>query len=367
MFKRIGVAALVSAALVSGQAMAVTGGGATIPARLYKGAADSILPASFSYAATGSGIGKSAFLTNNAAQFGTTGTVHFAASESILTTSEISTYNTNFASSFGPLIQIPSVITSVAIAYKKAGQTTLNLSSAQLCDALSGSATTWGALLGTNDTTAIRVVYQNGSSGSTEVLTRHLNAVCPVKFSIHSSFTRALNNGGSWLPSNWVGVAADGDVMAAVTSVEGSIGYLGPDGVEVKNNAVVSRVNGVLPTLVDMTLALVPILYPTTRPYDPSSWTPVIARPTSGYAISATSNLIFSQCYKDPAVANEIRNFLTTHYAYPGNTPSNRAHGFVGMPEKIKNAVIANFVTNTSGNNLDINNPSICNGIGRPL
>jgi len=37
MFKRIGVAALVSAALVSGQAMAVTGGGATIPARLLQG------------------------------------------------------------------------------------------------------------------------------------------------------------------------------------------------------------------------------------------------------------------------------------------------------------------------------------------
>ncbi|WP_256591461.1 MULTISPECIES: hypothetical protein [Pseudomonas] len=32
-----------------------------------------------------------------------------------------------------------------------------------------------------------------------------------------------------------------------------------------------------------------------------------------------------------------------------------------------KNAVIANFVTNTTGNNLDINNPSVCNGIGRPL
>jgi hypothetical protein len=29
--------------------------------------------------------------------------------------------------------------------------------------------------------------------------------------------------------------------------------------------------------------------------------------------------------------------------------------------------VTANFITNTSGNNLDINNASVCNAIGRPL
>lgn len=119
MFKRTLIAAsLTVAALASAQAMAVTGGGASLPAALYKGSANSILPANFSYAVTGSGVGKSAFLTNNAAQFSTTGTVHFAASDSILSASELSTYTSNFGASYGPLIQLPSVATSVAIPYK---------------------------------------------------------------------------------------------------------------------------------------------------------------------------------------------------------------------------------------------------------
>ena len=100
MFKRIGRVALLSATvLISGQALAVTGGGATLPAALYKGSANSILPASFSYAAVGSGAGKAAFLSNNAAPFGTTGTVHFTGSDSILTASEISQYQSAFNAS----------------------------------------------------------------------------------------------------------------------------------------------------------------------------------------------------------------------------------------------------------------------------
>lgn len=119
MFKRTLIAAsLTVAALASAQAMAVTGGGATLPAALYKGSADSILPANFSYAAIGSGGGKTAFLTNNPAGFSTTGTVHFAGSDSILSAAELNTYTTTYGASFGPLIQLPSVATSVAIPYK---------------------------------------------------------------------------------------------------------------------------------------------------------------------------------------------------------------------------------------------------------
>ena len=94
MFKRTLIAAsLTVAALASAQAMAVTGGGASLPAALYKGSANSILPANFSYLGTGSGTGKTAFLTNNSALFSTTGSVHFAGSDSILSAAEINTYN----------------------------------------------------------------------------------------------------------------------------------------------------------------------------------------------------------------------------------------------------------------------------------
>ncbi|WP_085582256.1 MULTISPECIES: substrate-binding domain-containing protein [unclassified Pseudomonas] len=367
MFKRTLIAAsLTVAALASAQAMAVTGGGASLPAALYKGSANSILPANFSYAVTGSGVGKSAFLTNTASQFGTTGTVHFAGSDSILSATEISTYNTNFGASYGPLIQLPSVATSVAIPYKKAGQTALNLTSAQLCDALSGTATTWGTLLGTADTTPIRVVYRNVSSGTTEILSRHLNSICPTKFAVNSTFTSARLPAGSTLPSNWVGVANTADVATAVNAVDGSIGYVGPDGVNAASNAVVARVNGVQPTTANVSLALGSAALPTT-PSNPAQWVPVVPNPSSGYPIVAYTNFVFGQCYKDASVANDVRSFLTTHYSNPGNNAATVAHSFTPVPTNWKAAVTANFITNTSGNNLDINNASVCNGVGRPL
>ncbi len=59
---------------------------------------------------TGSGTGKKAFLENNSLLFSTTGTVHFAGSDSVLSSTELSTYTTNFnqptnANRYGALIQ----------------------------------------------------------------------------------------------------------------------------------------------------------------------------------------------------------------------------------------------------------------------
>ncbi|MCU0121733.1 substrate-binding domain-containing protein [Pseudomonas sp. B2M1-30] len=368
MFKRTLIAAsLTIAALSCAQAMAanVTGGGATLPAALYKGSANSILPANFSYLGTGSGTGKSAFLTNNSALFNTTGTVHFAGSDSILSASEISTYNGAFGASYGPLIQLPSVATSVAIPYKKTGQTALNLTSAQLCDVFSGTVTKWGPLLGTSDNTDIRVVYRNVSSGTTEILSRHLASICPTKFTVNSTFTNARLPAGSALPSNWVGVADTSAVASTVNAVDGSIGYVGPDGVNASSNAVVARVNGVQPTTANVTAALSTAPLPT-APANPAQWAPVVANPSTGYPISAYTNFIFGQCYKDATVAADVKAFLTQHYSVPGNTVATVAHGFSVVPTNWKNAVTANFVTNSTGNKLDINNASVCNTIGRP-
>lgn len=367
MFKRTLIAAsLTVAALASAQAMAVTGGGASLPAALYKGSANSILPANFSYAVTGSGIGKSAFLTNTASQFGTTGTVHFAGSDSVLSGKELSDYSAAFGASYGPLIQLPSVATSVAIPYKKAGNTTLNLTSAQLCDALSGAKTTWGQLFSTTDATPIRVVYRSTSSGTTEILSRHLNSICPTQFAVNTTFTKARLPADSAVPATWVGVATTAEVAAAVNAVDGSIGYVGPDGVNVNSNAVVARVNSVLPTSGNVNTALSSAPLPTT-PSNPAQWSPVVANPTSGYAMAAYTNFIFGQCYKDAAVASDVRAFLTKHYSTPGNNVAVAAHSFIPVPGAWKTAVTDNFITNASGNNLNINNTTACNTIGRPL
>ena len=83
--------------------------------------------------------------------------------------------------------------------------------------------------------------------------------------------------------------------------------------------------------------------------------------------MAAYTNFIFGQCYKDAAVAADVRAFLTTHYSTPGNNAATNAHNFIPVPVTWKNEVTANFITNTSGNNLDINNASICNGKGREV
>lgn len=250
----------------------------------------------------------------------------------------------------------------------KTGQTALNLTSAQLCDAFSGAKTTWGELLGTSDATKIRIVYRNVSSGTSEILTRHLASVCPTQFTTNSTFTSARLPAGSTLPSNWVGVASTSEVATTVNAVDGSIGYVGPDGVDVTSNAVVARVNGVQPTSLNVTLALSSVSAPATQAAasNPANWSPVVANPASGYKLAAYTNFIFGQCYKDAAVAADVKAFLTTHYSIPGNNAATQAHKFVAVPNAWKNAVTASFITNTSGYNLDINNASVCNAIGRP-
>ncbi|HBP5609347.1 TPA: protein disulfide reductase [Pseudomonas aeruginosa] len=368
MYKRSLIAASLSvAALVSAQAMAVTGGGASLPAELYKGSADSILPANFSYAVTGSGTGKNAFLTNNSSLFGTTGTVHYAGSDSILSTSELNTYNTNYNNTYGPLIQIPSVATSVTVPYKKSGITNLNLTSAQLCDAFSGAKSTWGQLLGTSDNTPIRIVYRSTSSGTSELFTRHLNAVCPTKFATNSTFTAARLPANGALPSHWVGVAETANVLPAVDAADGSIGYVSPDVVNVGDNARIARVNNNLPSVLNVQAALGSVAPPATTAdrKDPSKWVPVFANPTAGYSIVGYTNFVFGQCYKVASVSTDVRAFINKHYGGTTTNAAVGAHGFIPLPTTWKNAIISAFYTGTS-ENLAIGNTNVCNTKGRP-
>ena len=101
-----------------------------MPENLY----DEILPSVvgktlFSYTGTGSSIGKSAFLNNNATVFvnetvaskpawNAAQSVHFAGSDSILSNADYLGYVGTRQPTWGPLIQIPSAATSVTIPYK---------------------------------------------------------------------------------------------------------------------------------------------------------------------------------------------------------------------------------------------------------
>ncbi|ROL81768.1 hypothetical protein BK636_14685 [Pseudomonas chlororaphis] len=382
MFKRTMIAASMAvAALASAQSMAaVVGGGATLPEQLYN-TPGVLTPGFGTYYGVGSGGGKTAVLTNNIASLtsslpaGTT--VDYAGSDSILNATEISNYKTAHQdvpatdpANWGPLLQFPSAATSVTIPYNKAGTTNLNLTSEQLCLALSannGAARTWGEVLGTSDTTPVRVVYRSGSSGTSEILTRHLNNRCPSVFtSVSSTFANA-HPGAE--PASWIGVSGSAAVASTVASTAGAIGYVGPEDVDATNNAVVARINGLLPTVGNVQTALSTIAPPSTAAdrADLTKWAPVLPNPATGYSIVGYTNFIFGQCYKDTADVSSIRSFLTKHYNATFASSNDQAiidKKLIPLTSTWKTAIRNAFIPPTSAQG--VNNASVCNGIGRP-
>ncbi|TGW16365.1 alkaline phosphatase [Stenotrophomonas maltophilia] len=386
----VATALLATAGAASAQT-AVTGGGASLPADLYKGQADSILPANFSYAVTGSGTGKKAFLENNSALFSTTGTVHFAGSDSVLSSTELSTYNSTYnvsgdANRYGALVQIPSVATSVTIPFNKAGSA-IDLSVTQICGIFSGKITDWSSIDSARSG-SIQVVYRGESSGTSELLARFLTTACQPAdvsgttlkltngvpaFSVQSTFANLFTT----VPSNFIAAPATGGTALynAVYAADGRVGYVGPDVIPSLTDATkVAKVKGFSPDEVSVQATLETAAPPTgAAAENPANWVPVFGNPSAGYPIAGYTNFVFGQCYKNATVGANVRGFLTRHYGsvvvngveQGPNDAAIRAHKFIPLTKAWRDAVRARFATATNAG--AVNNPSTCSGIGRPL
>ncbi|EXF47500.1 LysR family transcriptional regulator [Pseudomonas sp. BAY1663] len=384
MFKRNMIAAsLAVAGLCSAQAMAaVVGGGATLPEELYQ--QSGVLSSGFTpYVGTGSGTGKNAFFNNNGSLFGQPGaTVDYAGSDSIVSQSELSGYNSQSAALYGPLVQLPSAATSVTVPFNVAGLSELDLTSQQLADIFAGRITDWSDEsldLGITGPRPITVVYRIDGSGTTEIFVNHLHAVDDTAVvNVSNNFLAAFDIDLQNPPagSTYVGGNGSNGVVAQVNAIDGAIGYVSPDKVDFDNPAEVARVNGLLPSEVNVVAALNSISLPVGGAAgDPLAWAPAaqLANPSAGYSIVGVTNLIFSQCYQDTAAGGDlanIRDFLARHYnANPAasNDAAISAHSLIPLPTAWKAVVRNNFVTNQTGNGLDVGNTSVCNGIGRPL
>jgi phosphate transport system substrate-binding protein len=389
MFKRNVLAVtLTLAGLCSAQAMAaINGGGGTLAAPLYQTAG--VLTAGFAnYIAVGSGPGKLAFLNNDPSQFGlAAGTnVHWAGSDSALTQAEVTNYNNAHGAAWGPIVQVPSAGTTVAIPFNKTGTagTSVNLSVNDLCGVFSGRVNDWGQIANSGRTGAIQVVYRAGSSGTTELFTRFLNNQCltePGTFSVSTTFATSYSLG---LPSGAINATQAGQpdtsagVMATVNAAQGRITYMSPDFAAptvagLDDGTIVAKVGGVSPAPSNASAAFSAVAVPTANLSSPLSWVPVFgtggtAFPTAGYPIIGFTNLEFSQCYADPTETTQVRAFFARHYglsAASNNDAAITANRFVPIPGAWKTAVRTNFATATAA--LGIGNTSVCNGIGRPL
>ncbi|SDS18462.1 phosphate ABC transporter substrate-binding protein, PhoT family [Halopseudomonas litoralis] len=380
----VGVMGMAGAASADG----VVGGGATLPEDLYNGPnnTDGILTGSVPdfefYTGVGSGAGKRAFFNNDATEFdlaaGTT--VDYAGSDSLVTATEAEDYADHLTlgeASFGPLIQVPSVLTSVTVPFNVPGLGTLDLTSEQLALIFADPAVVnWndsGLAIPNAPATPITVVYRTDGSGTTEIFLRHLNAINPALVSqVSNSFSGTIDVSSP----KYVGANGSDGVVTALGENDYSITYVSPDKVDYDNPAEVASINGDLPTEVNVQSALTGILPPIlSARNDAVNWgigyvasgVSPIANPAQGYPIVGATNLIFSQCYLDGADSNKIRTFFDQHYA-SGSTVNDAAitaGSFIKLPENWRSAVYNAFYTQSSA--LSVGNANVCNGKGRPL
>ncbi|CAI8829085.1 Phosphate-binding protein [Pseudomonas marginalis] len=387
------IASFVCGALCAQSALAdINGGGATLPSPLYQTAG--VLTAGFApYIGVGSGNGKAAFLNNDYTKFvsGVTNkNVHWAASDSRLTALELATYASTKQPTWGKLIQVPSMGTSVAIPFNKSGTAAVDLSVNELCGVFSGRIVDWRDISGSGRAGVINVIYPGESSGTTELFTRFLNAKCNEGglFKVTTTFATSFTGG---LAAGAVAATGSQGVMAALAARDGTITYMSPafaantlegldDATKVARvgKNIAYNIQGVSPTPSNVSAALyaIPIPAPANRP-NPDAWAPVFGPnntdgvqpyPTSGYPILGFTNLIFSQCYADPVQTSQVRDFLTRHYGVrvtANNDTVIAANAFVPLPPNWKAIIRASFLT--ASNALSIGNTNVCNGIGRPL
>ncbi|MPV56410.1 phosphate ABC transporter substrate-binding protein [Burkholderia sp. HI2761] len=385
---------------------------------------------SFTYYSVGSGAGQNAFLNNQPTFFGSgvTGTVHFANSDAALSTAQLTSYKAGLGATNGPLIQIPYIVTPItvpvvngpAVTSTTTPQTTpgqahsIALNDDDLCGIFSGRITDWAgtivngvrtnALINpetgspyTTTSTPIKVVYRADGSGTTELLTRHLAAVCTttntnagVTFADSLTFTASFP--GGTVPANFVAASGSGGVRNAVASFSSAgtaaIAYLSPDytntflapsstvvtsagALQLPVASLVNAKNSAYyaPTYANATTALGTVKPPALKAgaSDPSQWVPAAGNPVSGYPVSGTSQIILSQCYKDATVKTAVHDFLNSHYTNASFAAIVHGNGFDTVPSNYQTAISNDFLSNASTWNLDIGNASVCTGtvVGR--
>jgi phosphate transport system substrate-binding protein len=170
--------------------------------------------ATIDYNPTGSGAGVKQF---NAGQ------VDFAGSDSALnpTKGEVAAAEKRCG---GPALNLPMVTGPIAIAFKLSGVTDLTLTPDVMAGIFTGKITTWNdpAIKALNSSanlpsSKITVFYRSDSSGTTENFEKYLAATAPTVFTATPSKTWAGKGQGK---------AKSQGVQQAISSTEGSIGYL---------------------------------------------------------------------------------------------------------------------------------------------
>jgi phosphate transport system substrate-binding protein len=180
--------------------------------------------ATVNYTPSGSGAGVTAFIA---------GKKSFAGSDSALKPEERAPADARCKT--GKAVDLPMVISPIAVAYHLQGVDTLALSPQAVAGIFQGSITKWNdpAIAATNSgatlpATSIQVVFRSKDSGTTDNFTKFLDAAAGGAWK--------LGTGKAWKGKVGQGAPASGDVAAAVKGTDGAISYL--DAPDAKKNSL---------------------------------------------------------------------------------------------------------------------------------
>jgi len=300
----------------------------------------------FLYASIGSGAGLDAFVNGTAptanpssnppatsALFPTYPypTVDFGASDSVLSSSRNTTYDASQAAKRGPRLEVPIIAGPVALPYQSGGNfrslgtNGLRLSRNTYCGILTGNITNWNNSLITTDngTTVLRagvtslpitVYRRSDGSGTTEILSRHLDTVCVAP---GFDWTGGVGTTVAWTAS-FVGASGSSNLVAGVSATAGGIGYanlsfvapIAPGGLptaRLRNQAGQYITPSAQSTFDATELAPTP-------PAGTRVWAPLIPNPTgtTAYPIIGFTFINFYSCYSDPEVVAALRPSTTS-------------------------------------------------------
>ena len=329
-------------------------------------------------------------------------TVDYAASDSVLTSAEISgwaTYQYGQPAA-GNLIQIPSMGTGLAIPVENSAITAngkLILQDADLCGVFSGKITDFSQLSTNKGETkpapgTITVVYRNDGAAATFLLTNHLSAVCNsgnsnITFTATTSFASLFPN--STPPANFVGEKGTSGVATELAALPSALAYLSPDFTSINPNsdapshnlivaAILLGKTAVLPTTKNITSALArPVMGQNLTPpqnaqqgANPALYVPVIQTVSAGYPIVGYSTFDFAQCYADPTVAAGIIAFMQDHYTVSQYLTIEANNGLVPIANSgaakfltvVRQHILSNKNTNPAWN-VDIQDKTACKGL----
>ncbi len=351
--------------------------------------------------------------------YGTVGgaaTVHYAVSESILSSTQIAQWATSSVgqAAAGNLIQLPALGTGLAIVFSDTnitanGQATL--SDSDLCEIFSGGITDFSQIKDSATapaTGAFKLLYRSDSAGNTFSLTNHLGQVCNssntasgVTFTATSSFaslftTRPIATqipGG--VPISGLSNLANTLAGLTGTTYPQAISYISPDWTSVDSATssaklsngqpsplvVAGLINGrksYVPTAANIKLALTHPLVgeqkvpPSTAAQgaNPANWVPVIQTVATGYPIVSYSTIDIPQCYANAAITLGMRHFLQHHYDNATYLEIQGNNGLVPVTNSgsvaFVKAIRNNILSNANGWNTDVGNATACAGkLGR--